>query len=73
MINSPPIPIMVIAGFLGAGKTTFLNQLLCGCIEKNIALLINDFGSVNLDAKLTSGIRKKNLSFVEWMYLLLAT
>ncbi len=58
MTNSPPIPIIVISGFLGAGKTTFLNQVLCGCVERNIALLINDFGSINLDARLTSGIGK---------------
>lgn len=59
MTNSPPIPVTVIAGFLGAGKTTLLNHLLCGCQGKRIAILINDFGSVNLDARLTSGIAKR--------------
>jgi G3E family GTPase len=45
------IPVMVVGGYLGAGKTTFINQLLSTANEP-IAVLVNDFGSVNIDVAL---------------------
>jgi G3E family GTPase len=45
------IPVTVIGGFLGAGKTTFLNQLL-RTGNARYAVLVNDFGAVNIDADL---------------------
>jgi G3E family GTPase len=45
------IPVLVVGGYLGAGKTTFINQLLSTAKEP-IAVLVNDFGSVNIDAAL---------------------
>lgn len=44
--------LTVIGGFLGAGKTTLLNQILSSGLTERTALLINDFGSVNIDAAL---------------------
>jgi G3E family GTPase len=46
-----PIPMTVIGGFLGAGKTTFLNRLLAESTER-CAVLVNDFGEINVDAAL---------------------
>jgi G3E family GTPase len=46
-----PIPMTVIGGFLGAGKTTFLNRLLAKSTER-CAVLVNDFGAINVDAAL---------------------
>jgi len=46
------IPFTVIGGYLGAGKTTLLNQLLRSAQGRRIALLINDFGEINIDALL---------------------
>lgn len=45
------IPVVVVAGYLGAGKTTLINKVLAGSSEP-IAVVVNDFGSVNIDATL---------------------
>jgi G3E family GTPase len=45
------IPMTVVGGFLGAGKTTFLNQLLSQG-KGRYAVLVNDFGAINVDAEL---------------------
>jgi G3E family GTPase len=48
---SATIPVTVIGGFLGAGKTTFVNHLLRSGGPRT-AVLVNDFGEVNVDATL---------------------
>jgi G3E family GTPase len=47
----PRIPVLVIGGYLGAGKTTLINQILQNATQR-IAVIVNDFGSVNIDAAL---------------------
>ncbi|WP_053739581.1 GTP-binding protein [Nocardia sp. NRRL S-836] len=44
------IPVVVLAGFLGSGKTTLLNHLLRTSGGTRIGVVVNDFGSVNIDA-----------------------
>jgi G3E family GTPase len=45
---------VLVTGFLGAGKTSFINQLLREC-GMRIAAVVNDFGAVNIDAELIAG------------------
>jgi G3E family GTPase len=47
-----PISLTVIGGFLGAGKTTLLNALLREAGDRRLAVLVNDFGAINIDAEL---------------------
>src|ERR1700694_1756782 len=44
-----PIPLTVLTGFLGAGKTTVLNRLLKDPALAETAVIINEFGEVSLD------------------------
>src|SRR6266702_216822 len=50
-----PVPILLVTGFLGAGKTTIVNHLLAHADGRRIAAVVNDFGAINIDAELIAG------------------
>lgn len=49
------IPVIVLAGFLGSGKTTLLNHLLRNRAGNRIGVIVNDFGSIEIDAMTVAG------------------
>ena len=49
------VPVTLITGYLGSGKTTLVNRLLSEPHGLKIAVLVNEFGAVGLDGDLISG------------------
>ncbi len=54
-----PIPVSVLVGFLGAGKTTLLNHILSNNHGRKIAIIVNEFGEINIDSKLVRHTTEK--------------
>jgi G3E family GTPase len=52
------IPVTLVAGFLGSGKTTLVNRILSTQHEQRIAVIVNEFGEVGIDGRLVVGVEE---------------
>ena len=65
MVLPEPIPVTVVTGFLGSGKTTLINRLLHELHIGRVAIIENEFGSVGIDATLLQQEHSAQMTVVE--------
>jgi G3E family GTPase len=56
------LPVTIITGFLGSGKTTLLNYILTNNQDLKVAILVNEFGDIDIDSQLLISVEENMLS-----------
>lgn len=59
MKSRKKIPVTIVTGFLGAGKTTVLNRILSDQAYENSAVIVNEFGNIGIDSKLLTTTKEE--------------
>ena len=55
-VPADPVPVTLLVGFLGSGKTTLANRILSEQHDQRIAVIVNEFGDVGIDGQLIVGV-----------------
>ena len=55
------IPVTVVTGFLGSGKTTLVNRILAEQHGRKVAVIVNEFGEISVDGQLVLTDDQENL------------
>lgn len=64
MTAAAPLPVTVVGGYLGAGKTTLVNSLLRQANGRRLAIMVNEFGALPIDASLVEAADDRIVSLV---------
>ncbi len=51
-MSAGPVPLVILTGFLGAGKTTVLNRVLGAQHHRRLAIIVNELGRIDIDGRL---------------------
>ena len=62
MTAAGPLPVTVVGGYLGAGKTTLVNSLLRQANGRRLAVMVNEFGALPIDASLVEAADERIVS-----------
>ncbi len=62
MTTAGPLPVTVVGGYLGAGKTTLVNNLLRQANGRRLAVMVNEFGALPIDASLVEAADERIVS-----------
>ena len=54
--TADPVPVTLLVGFLGSGKTTLVNRILSEQHDQRIAVIVNEFGDVGIDGQLIMSV-----------------
>ncbi|WP_103071779.1 cobalamin biosynthesis protein CobW [Aquimarina sediminis] len=54
-INTQKIPVTIITGFLGSGKTTLIHQIAKNANGRRLAIIVNEFGELGMDGEILKG------------------
>ena len=68
MANINRLPVTVLSGFLGAGKTTVLSRILNNRQGKKVAVIVNDMSEINIDSVIGQdkvSLKRNEEKFVE--------